>query len=74
MNKIEIYCNKISLPTYQCIYYIVLCIIFFHSSIYGSSKDLFSYFKNNSHYFLAYHQDEYNEIFEPGFIICKDFN
>ena len=39
-----------------------------------TSKDLFSYFKNNSHYFLAYHQDEYNEIFEPGFIICKDFN
>ena len=39
-----------------------------------TSKDLFSYFKNNSHYFLAFHQDEYNEIFEPGFIICKDFN
>ena len=39
-----------------------------------TSKDLFSYFKNNRHYFLAYHQDEYNEIFEPGFIICKDFN
>ena len=38
-----------------------------------SSKDLFSFFKNNSPYFLVYNAEAYENIFEKDFIILNDF-
>ena len=38
-----------------------------------SSKDFFSYFKNNSPYFLIYNAEEYEIVFEEDFIIVDEF-
>ena len=39
-----------------------------------SSKDFFSYFENNSPYFLVYNAEEYESIFEKDFIILNEFS
>lgn len=38
-----------------------------------SSKNIFSYFKNNSHYFLVYNLEHYDKIFESEFVIMNKF-
>ena len=38
-----------------------------------SSKDFFSYFKNNSPNFPIYNAEEYGNIFEKDFIILNEF-
>ena len=39
-----------------------------------SSKNIFSYFKNNSHYFLVYNLEFYEQVFESEFVIVTDFS
>lgn len=38
-----------------------------------SSKNIFSYFKNNSHYFLVYNLEHYDKVFESEFVIMTKF-
>lgn len=39
-----------------------------------SSKNIFSYFKNNSYYFLVYNLEHYEQVFESEFVVVTDFN
>ena len=46
-------------------------ILFFTKTF--SSMNFFSYFKNNSPFFLIYNAEEYENIFEEDFIFVDEF-